>query len=857
MPSDPNLTSGPPPTSPKDDTDPAEKQPSNHVHHHPRTRTPHAPKRHPIIRIANRIRDSMDELIERAEDAETGRRDKNGRKTQKWFEHEYEMTRRRQKREERRKRKVVVEEEEEGGDGEKYMMSGAVGGAGMGGSGEGGVDGQGPDFDPPPALDGLPHEGVPMDGPPLPPPPPVTVLPHPGQLPPVGTPRDVQNGSGRNSRHGSRLPAGDRGHASRGSVLSRREVSPMPSEHSASVIRAQVGPRHGGARATTSAPAGRGPPLELDSEDEDPHTSDDDFSVLEGEGGGEARSGRGSRVGAGVGSAATALPPSAHGSRGSAGEGSSSGLRGGGGGGSEGIIEMGDDDLEATDDDESSAVAMEYNEHEDFDDEYRTDAARIFEQQVNDDMTTIESKSSMAQENLMGIDNSKGKYKEEQPDGEPLEKLHQQPQKEMNNVRYGSSHTREHQPYVVTEGPNDQPYGDEGGKARQKQRQTFSHGQMPGAFPDGGFDESDAKPRRNPRAHPQAREHHHDTWTHDQFRRQAKAGVTPEPHFGHNRAGDASQAKPSPKQRFNHEREAHEFPGRGFGFYNKDEERDPQGARAFFDRMRQGSKHDPDPRPSLRVPHFPEPRPMPFKFTDNRPFERRGQHGRRFGGAPRTFQKPQRVPVNHRHFRRDAPRHTRDDFERFDTSDSTEDSSVSGESSDADFLQKRKPRGKKAPPQSFFDELGSDRDEPAPRRRPKAGAGKRRARAESLPRRPSRRPNEGRRRTDARSPPPPRYDDVMTDVPPNHYARLGLSEDATAEEIKKASKKMRIQTHPDQIKRRNPNMTEEELAKVASTAANVGEAADVLEDPRKKREYDETIREWKRRHGGTLPKEDS
>ncbi|KAL8682666.1 MAG: hypothetical protein Q9224_006755, partial [Gallowayella concinna] len=111
------------------------------------------------------------------------------------------------------------------------------------------------------------------------------------------------------------------------------------------------------------------------------------------------------------------------------------------------------------------------------------------------------------------------------------------------------------------------------------------------------------------------------------------------------------------------------------------------------------------------------------------------------------------------------------------------------------------------------------------------------------------------RRANARGPPPPRYADVMKDVPPNHYARLGLSEDATAEEIKKASKKMRIQTHPDQVKKGNPNMTEDELAKVTSTAANVGEAADVLEDPDKKREYDEKIREWKRKHGGRLPKE--
>ena len=42
---------------------------------------------------------------------------------------------------------------------------------------------------------------------------------------------------------------------------------------------------------------------------------------------------------------------------------------------------------------------------------------------------------------------------------------------------------------------------------------------------------------------------------------------------------------------------------------------------------------------------------------------------------------------------------------------------------------------------------------------------------------------------------------------------------------------MRVKTHPDQVKREHPNMTEEELRKVTVLSAKVGEAADVLEDP--------------------------
>ncbi|KAL8679121.1 MAG: hypothetical protein Q9186_004566 [Xanthomendoza sp. 1 TL-2023] len=572
--------------------------------------------------------------------------------------------------------------------------------------------------------------------------------------------------------------------------------------------------------------------------------SDDDISVLEG----EARSSRGGTA------ATTPSPPSAHGSRGPAGEGRSSGLRGGGGG-SEGIIEIGDYDLEETDEEENLADGKEYNEHEDFDDEYRTSGARASEQQVNDEMTTVDAESSIAQENLQATDNRKGKDKEEQSYEEPPEKLHQQPQEDMEEAPYESFRSRERRPYVVTEGPSQQRKGDAAGKAGQEQEQESNRGQMPGLFPDSDFDESDAKPKGNPRPNARARDY---ARTYDDRKpRQARAGAAPESHFGYNRAGGAGQAKPGAKQRFNNEREAHRFPGKGFDFYDDyDEEDDPRGARAFHERMRRGPKFGPSPRFGRGLPRFHQPRPKPPKYANNQHRERQGgQHGNQFGGAPYVNKGTRRAAEDQRHWRRDTPRYSKDDSESFDTDDSTEDSSTSEESSDAGFLPKRKPQGKKAPPRSFADEYSSDSDRPAPRRRPKAGAGKSRARAESPPRRPSNRPNEGRRRANARGPPPPRYADVMKDVPPNHYARLGLSEDATAEEIKKASKKMRIQTHPDQVKKGNPNMTENELAKVTSTAANVGEAADVLEDPDKKREYDEKIREWKRKHGGRLPKE--
>lgn len=47
-----------------------------------------------LTRVAVRLRDSLDEFIERIEDGEAGRRDKYGRKTQLWYDHEYQRKRR-------------------------------------------------------------------------------------------------------------------------------------------------------------------------------------------------------------------------------------------------------------------------------------------------------------------------------------------------------------------------------------------------------------------------------------------------------------------------------------------------------------------------------------------------------------------------------------------------------------------------------------------------------------------------------------------------------------------------------------------------------------------------------------------
>jgi len=63
----------------------------------------------------------------------------------------------------------------------------------------------------------------------------------------------------------------------------------------------------------------------------------------------------------------------------------------------------------------------------------------------------------------------------------------------------------------------------------------------------------------------------------------------------------------------------------------------------------------------------------------------------------------------------------------------------------------------------------------------------------------------------------------------NYYRTLGLNQDATQEEIKKAFRRLALKYHPD----RNPNDSEAE-----SIFKEIGEAYAVLGDPEKRRTYD-------------------
>lgn len=73
----------------------------------------------------------------------------------------------------------------------------------------------------------------------------------------------------------------------------------------------------------------------------------------------------------------------------------------------------------------------------------------------------------------------------------------------------------------------------------------------------------------------------------------------------------------------------------------------------------------------------------------------------------------------------------------------------------------------------------------------------------------------------------------------DHYATLQLDPFATDAEIKNAAKRRRVEVHPDRLKK--VGMSDSERAKIDAAAAKIGQAADVLQNPEQKREYDRKL----------------
>lgn len=84
----------------------------------------------------------------------------------------------------------------------------------------------------------------------------------------------------------------------------------------------------------------------------------------------------------------------------------------------------------------------------------------------------------------------------------------------------------------------------------------------------------------------------------------------------------------------------------------------------------------------------------------------------------------------------------------------------------------------------------------------------------------------------------------MTPKFQDYYTTLGVSREATPEEIKKAFRKLARQYHPDTAKDKK---TAEEKFK------EINEAHEVLSDPEKRRRYDRLGARWNEQEGGSAP----
>ncbi|KAL8844066.1 MAG: hypothetical protein Q9176_001472 [Flavoplaca citrina] len=845
--------------------------------HKQRSRSRQEPSSSPFItRVVRRLRDGCDEFIERMDDMEHGYRDKNGRKTKKGLERDYEIDRRQAKREALRKERKE-RKEREGGLPVEALMSGGMADA--------------------------PHPGGHQDF---------------AQEPPAG----------------AMPPHSQRSH---NSMASARDISPMPSEHSTSSIMARVGAHSNGDRPRRGRQPGGGPEATrgnpLDSEDEERPGSDDGFSS-EDEAGTATRGRANHRDRSADGlppppSVETA-PPSVIGNEGTAAEGAASGLRGGG------IAGIEDLDDEVTD---GGIVAdsQEYNEYEDFDDEYTTAAApppSSNDASEGDTEQTDEQKSKelheaspqepkqeekSAQELLrdeihgeshkMFQSRERRPYSvgaqaviaEEVPSSMSQKKTTERTPRPYANPTVGES-TRVCLPEAAGKpGASRQHKDDKARKPNPKQNAWASSTDS-----DSGQDcpEQELRTRAHfDAARSRGTRNHHRAQTTVRPNVGARFNENREANHANSRTNKASgpgmmsgqfsngyfddevnmdgldaRSYPQPYQDGN-DREEVEFRRRVVRDGRTVEEAYARGPASPFP-FYHGPYATSTPDDLPHNPILPGRRFESFGARWNAPNDHRFNAGRRgplpggryAGGMPYSgpfggttfFRTPGRVPGKQESPLRNEAQYSQTDSQSSNAGDAVISSSASETSSESEPEPRKKKKGPAKPSWS-----GSSDDSESPRRKPakgkaKAGKGKGkpRAGAESPPpRKPSTKAkekakaNQGKRRSTDNSAPPPKYNDVVKDAPPNHYARLGLSDGASAEEIKKACKKMRVKTHPDQVKREHPNMTEEEMRKATVLSAKVGEAADVLEDPSQKRDYDDMIYAWKRKHGGKLPKE--
>ncbi|KAI4258162.1 MAG: hypothetical protein LQ352_001319 [Teloschistes flavicans] len=701
-----------------------------------------------LTRVARRIRDASEEYIERVEDHEAGRRDKYGRKTRAWYEHEYERQRRIKKREVERKEKEERARRKKGAEGGRGQLVGPPMMTGLNpfvdaakapsrhGSGSRGRsrNRRGLSKD---GSDTLVEENVGHEA---------------ETLRPEGAAAALPMGEESTQPAGSTHGVGPAG------AWASRNMSPMPNEGSLLSSRDRLQPQRAEQRAKVKARAQSerdSPAMMKDSEDEE-----DDSDLEDSDGEDEvamaAKRAKEPRVGLA--------------------EGEASGLRGGHGG--DGGVEYSNED------------DHEYNEHEDFDDEYTdSDQQSNASQHTNDKKYEWSAGKPQSRQHQPYYRN-----KAEQEKGEDMkyqafaegkfEEILSRTETRLRprHVRVNDLDEKErmaYQPWGKQPERSWRPYNSFGPKDFTKAH----HGET--RWPDSRVKEA-TRPSQESAAkyHPQVRV------AFEIYPQRAKPAV----------ASLERDSPPPPTTPADRLYMKTRIPGKQrFVFVDR-----ATGAPAFAI------------KPKVRIPHVSIP-----AFG-------RGIRGRPGGGS--GTQMPRWGAANQG---RPRPTHSWTPYNG-EEEDEKDDDTLSKSESDFEYdpSQRRnrgEPRSKAAAakPSSDSSETSSN---PRSRRKDKS-ASKAGSKTAKLP---------------------PAYDSVVV-APLNHYAVLGLKEDATAEEIKTAGKKMRIKFHPDRLWR--DGMTEAEKAKISAKSARIGQATDLLEDPDQKQKYDIEIRAWKRMHGGRLPKE--
>ena len=94
---------------------------------------------------------------------------------------------------------------------------------------------------------------------------------------------------------------------------------------------------------------------------------------------------------------------------------------------------------------------------------------------------------------------------------------------------------------------------------------------------------------------------------------------------------------------------------------------------------------------------------------------------------------------------------------------------------------------------------------------------------------------------------PPPSQEPQKPAPLDLYTILKISSESSQDDIKRAVRVRRVETHPDKRKRPGSSIAEE--VTIDEEAKMVGWAADIVLDPEKRQKHDEQMRAWKVRNG--------